>query len=629
LTSVGTFNASGSTLQLECAGSSNYLACYGTTGTITPGSVTYGNVTIHGYATTWSLANQTMYVGGNLLYGDINSGSKSISSGTIFAYGDVAAEYNGNRGNTTIWLKGNPLVGQTFSGIFAVENPPIGIDAGTNTVTINGTMRTTQFTMTSVGTFNVGGSTIALECNGSGQTVCYGTTTVVNFGTQTYNDISIKGYATTWNLGASNPKVNGTFTFGDYNSTGAQITNGTIDAYGDITQANNGNRGTAVISVKSNATTGSTITGTSGKEFPVLEIAAGTNTVTLNGYIQLIKYTMVSVGTFNVAGSTLHLTCYSSALFCYGTTSTVNLGNNTYNNVTIRGYGTQFDFSGASPTINGDFIFGDINNGGKAYNNGTFNLYGQNITALNFGGRGNAVFNIKGNAGGQTLTGTSAMLYPITNIDSGTNPVTLSGTIRTVGWKMTSVGTFTTTGSTLDITCGSTGYSECYNLTSTLNVLGTVTYNNLYIRGNRTVWSLDGGAVTVNGDLVIGDTNILRAINNKTFNVKGSIASTNFGHNGTAIINLIGTASRTISGTGAWPATAMNINIAPGTLTFANTVALTTASQNVTLQSGDIDMAGFNYTVLGTLTINSGATLTKNLGVLTAGTLVNNGTINP
>ena len=106
-----------------------------------------------------------MNVAGNLTVGD-NSGGDGyyIDNGTINVSGaSVTASNLGYGGSATIVLTGN-AGGQTINGN-GIQLPHVKIAAGANNVTLNGNVMVTGYTMTSVGTLNVAGSSLSYNCN--------------------------------------------------------------------------------------------------------------------------------------------------------------------------------------------------------------------------------------------------------------------------------------------------------------------------------------------------------------------------------------------------------------------------------------------------------------------------------
>lgn len=467
-------------------------------------------------------------------------------------------------------------------------------------------------------TITTTGSTLNLGCT-------YGQTCTITPGSVTYNDVTFQGRYTTFTLGGATMNVGGNFSEGDTygpSETSQKINSGTINVTGNISVINNGYQGSASVVAVGNAS-GQTISGSAGIYLPNLKIAAGSNSVTLSGTIQSYGgYTVASVGTLTLTGTTLLITCD------YNTTCSVAPGSFTYNNVTLNSYYGNFDLGGNTFKVGGKFSAGDTY--GPAYtsqhiNNGTIMAYGD-VAIINYGYMGSASVVVAGNASGQTITGNGAGYYiPNLNISAGTNPVTLSGTISVINsFTMTSVGTLTTSGSTLYLGCN-------YGTTCAITP-GTVTYGNVALHGNYATLTLGGGTMNVGGNLEIGDTYGLselgQPVNSGTINVYGNISVTNAGNKGTAWIVAKGNASGQLVSSTSPSIYLPNFTSDTGSNSISLSSGLNVAG-SMSVASGTFGMAGYSLAVTSNLSVSSGATLTKSGGTLTYGSLSNSGTINP
>jgi hypothetical protein len=455
-----TITITGSTLKFTCG--------WGATCTITPGSVTYNQVSFEGGFTTFSLGGATMTVGGNLTVGDTWGSAyndRKINSGTINVSGNISVINYGYMGTATVVATGNPS-GQTITGIAGYYLPSLKIDAGANNVTLVGTVQTYgSFTVASVGTLTTTGTTLGIYCD-------YGMTCPITPGTTTYNNVKLTGYYGNYDLGGNTFKVGGNFSGGDtYDPTynDLRINNGTIQVNGNVSVINQGYQGTASIVLAGNAS-GQTLTGNgAGYYLPNITIAAGTNPVTVSGFVSLVgNFTMTSVGTFTTTGSTLYLGC------AYGTTCTITPGTVAYNNVSIHGRNATLTLGGGTMNVNGNFELGDAYLG-KQLNNGTINVYG-NISVTDYGDAGTAWIVAKGNASGQTLTDVSGST-PVPNFrsDAGANSVTLGSAFKVAGSMAVASGTFGMAGYALNVVS-----NLSLSAGTTLNKSGgTLTYGSL------------------------------------------------------------------------------------------------------------------------------------------------------
>lgn len=311
----------------------------------------------------------------------------------------------------------------------------------------------------------------------------------------------------------------------------------------------------------------------------------------------------------------------------YNLTCLLEPGSITYNDFSLIGYYGNYNLAGGTLKVGGLFSLGDTYGpgyNGQKINNGTIMAYG-NVSVINYGYQGTASVVVAGNPAGQTITGNGTnFLLPNLTISAGTNPVTFSGVISTApAFTMNSVGTFTTTGSTLVINCD-------YNITCSINP-GTVTYNNVSILGFYSSHTLNGNTMNVAGDLSLGDTfssgYLNQPINSGTINVAGNVNVINNGNTGSATVVLTGNPSgQTITGANTRYMPNLQVN------TGANPVSIAAGLRvygNMSIASGTVNMAGNSLTVTSALSLASGTTLNKSGGVLSYGSLSNSGTINP
>jgi hypothetical protein len=609
---------SGSPTVTAPAASTIKFSQYGFT-TIVPGSVNYANVEFNNY-TGYDLAAGTMNVGGNLVFTANTGFGSPINNGTLNVSGNVDVSAGGLNGTATIVLTGNAS-GQTIIG-GGNPIPNLQINTGANAVTITGNVvMSCNLAVTSVGTFTVSSSTLTWK-RGS----CDGGTSNISPGSVTYGNVELNGYNNTVDLGGNTWNVGGTLALGDSNNTYG-INNGTIAVVGDITVNHGGNFGTANIQAVSSPS-GQTIYG-NGLMIPNLEIAAGTNPVTLNGVIEPCVFKYTSSGTFTTTGSTLQwLRGTNSCDTGGGSIINIYPGTVTYNNVVLNPYDSDVSLNGGTWNIAGTLTIGSGRTSAHVINSGTISATGDIHLKDNGFDGGTASVVMAGNPSGQTIYGNGYNIPNLT-IAAGTNPVTLNGVVGSFGnFTMTSVGTFTVTGSTLNI-----GGASASNNTITP---GTVTYNNVNISemgfeiifGN---YDLGGGTMNVGGQLTMGTWGFGYNLNNGTFNVAGGFSNQNDGYGGNAVINFVGSNAQAVSSTGSViPGGNVTVNsTGGGSITLNSDVSWNNVGQSLTVASGTVYMAGHAMAVNNVLTINSGATVTKSGGTLTYGSLVNNGTLNP
>ncbi|OFZ22602.1 MAG: hypothetical protein A2X94_04460 [Bdellovibrionales bacterium GWB1_55_8] len=434
--------------------------------------------------------------------------------------------------------------------------------------------------------FNSNGGTLSFTPNT--------TTASVTPGLATYNHVTFRGSWVGFNLNAGTMNVAGTLTVGNAFGGNYAMNSGTIAASGNVTIADYGYVGTAIIRLTGNAG-GQTITGAGSAPCPNLTIDAGANNVTLSGIITVAgDFQLSSVGTLNTAGSTL--------VFAGGNTRSIVPGTVTYNDVKFQGtYGT-YNLNSGTMNIGGNLTIGDQSGGNQGINSGTLAVTG-NVNVAGYGNVGSAVIQLTGNAAGQTITGAGTAPLPNLNITAGANPVTLSGTITVVGnYQLSSVGTFNVTGSTLVFAAG----------TSRTITPGAATYGNVKFHGTYANYDLSSGTMKIGGDLTLGDpVSTNNAINSGTLSVAGNVTITGNGYIGTSIVEITGNASgQTITGGGA-AAPMPHLTIAAG----ANNVSISgtlLVQGNYTVTSGTVGAGGSTlilYANNKTVTITPGSAL--------------------
>ena len=372
------------------------------------------------------------------------------------------------------------------------------------------------------------------------------------------------------------------------------------------------------------------------------------------GAINLSTYFVVSGGSFTATTGLLNLASprritLANSTFTHnggnaelsgGISSTnpgiFNTGNNSFNNMTLT-FNSHARFS----TVGSMKVDGNLSTNFNVpstdlyFTSGTIELKGN----LNLGGTtprglwGDGFVKLVGNPSGQTITGIANSRWSSIEIDAGVHPVTLSGTVAIHrSFIMTSVGTFTTTGSTLQ-------FSVQYDVggtTATMNP-GNAEYNNVTLdsthSGGRSYNLLSN--FKIKGDLILAGNHSGHNILGNKLIVEGNVTMSNTtADNSTAVLEFAGTNNQVVTTNtlrgyrGAWV-----VNKPSGKVTLVNNLVLDGASQDLTIQSGTLDQNGYALTVSNSsgvdnvLTINSGATLIKGCATLTYETLVNNGTI--
>lgn len=362
--SGGTFTSTSGTMTVNGVGTSTIWAVTGSPtfsgnggtvafvsngrpSTITPGSVSYANVSLTSGNMAFDLGSNTMTIAGNLTLGDsigTGGGSGTVSNGTLDVAGNVTAVNAGYAGTGVVRLTGNGS-GQTITGTSSNYFPNVTIVAGANNVSLSGTVQTANsFVITSVGTFTGTGAALKVGYNytvtsfstfNAPDTLTFnatGTTGTVTIGSEVYQAVVINTSNGSIDLNGSTMIVGGNLSLGDTIGTGGgrgQINNGTLSARANVTGTNYGHTGSA--SLTFNGSSAQTMTSCASCNLPTGTVTVnnasgltlGSN-VTWNGASQTLAVTTGPVGMagFNL---TLHaLTLNSNTLTKSGGVLTVN-----------------------------------------------------------------------------------------------------------------------------------------------------------------------------------------------------------------------------------------------------------------------------------------------------------------
>jgi hypothetical protein len=456
LQSPGSFVATGTSLVFT-----NSYA----TPAITPGNVTYNNVTFSGTGMNFSLGGATMNIGGTLSLGATSAGG-TFNSGTLAVGGNVTVTGTGGfTGSVLIKLTGNAS-GQTVSSTGGGSLPNLTIDTGTNPVTMSGSITFTgNYIVTTVGTFTSTGSTLSF-------TQSYNTATITP-GSVTYNNVAFGGTSATYDLGGGTMTLAGSLTLNKLTNGTGVINSGTLAVAGDLTATGaSGFTGSAVIKLTGNAA-GQTVSMPSTGTVSNLTIDTGTNPVTLSGTVTVTgNYIVNTVGTFTVTGSTLVL----AAVY---TSQTLTPGSVTYNNVTFGGTSGTYTLGGATMTIAGTFSLSA--SAGDTINSGNFALSGDFTKGSGGAVTGSATIQFVG-TGTQTITLANALsMSGAVTINKASGAVVLASNVNQTP------ASWTLTAGTLYMS----GYS--------------FTINGLALNGN-TIHRKNVGATSAAGVLTVGGT---------------------------------------------------------------------------------------------------------------------------
>lgn len=516
--------------------------------TLSPGSINFNNVTFAGSTATYTVSG-TMSVYGAFVVGDSVGGA--INTGTINVYGSsLTANQSYVSGTATVVAAGNAS-GQTITGSSG-SFPNLTINAGTNSVTLSGTVPIQRhFTYSSAGTWTTTGSNLYLH----NFTTSSSNTPVYTPGSVSYNDVTIESLNDTVTVSGT-MNIAGNLYIGDQSNYGGSVINsGTLSVAGDVVVKNYGYAsGTTVVKMVGKSSSASVISTTGGNNpyLPYVTVAAGSNNITVSGTVNVIAgWTMTSVGTLNATNSTLNV-----GLGNYSQPVTFSAGNVDYGNVNINS-AAEIYLGGANANIYGNLNL--IMNYWASLNNGTLNCYGADVrTSMPNGyGSGNPYTSIgsglvvaKGNAaGGDQVVGSSYndvnsyFAFSNLTIDAASKSIVFLNKVYVTGsYQVINIGSMTTISSTLML-------GDISNSLISIKPGSTPRYNNVSFFGCHTGFDLNSQTFNIDGDLYFDDyCGGGQDMSNGTINVKGNITSRDGspGRGSNLTINLTGNASGSI-----------------------------------------------------------------------------------
>src|SRR6185503_816807 len=186
----------------------------------------------------------------------------------------------------------------------------------------------------------------------------------------------------------------------------------------------------------------------------------------------------------------------------------------------------------------------------------------------------------------------------------GSGAITLSGSMTLTG------GTFTSTSGTLTVTTGWThtaggtfshnsGTVVANSNSQTWDVAGTETFNNLTVNLSTTNLTIASGDTLIVGGTF---THTNGFINTGTIEAQGAVTIGALADGGTGLLTFTGTANQTYTQGADAMDGLVTVNKVSGTVTLASAVTWNAGSQNLTVTSGTLDLAGFALST-GTLTV--------------------------
>ncbi len=560
-----------------------------------------------------------------------NSNHKAIFDGTC-TYGThtcnsdistVISTYSlslnlGYTGLVRVLGSGSLTLGQSFSqaaGQFdgtsaAISIPNYTLSGGTFTSTSNTMTVTGNFAVSNSPTFNSNSGIVYFY-----QSNNYSPTTL-NSGNIQFNTIlSNRAYSSGITI-TGTTKIIGTLICND-SSTAGGFYGGTIELSGDWTIQSSGCQGSTTVKLVGTGT--QTITSVNSALLPGVEIAS-TGTINLSGTHNWTAKFIYTSGTVNVG--TARTVFYNQN--AYSPASLVP-GNIHFQNVEInRGYSSGMSITGTL-IIDGNLDCASPGSAGNSFDTGTVLISG-NLTLTSYGCMGSALYKLVGV--NQTVTANSGTYQGPLEIAS-TGTTTFSGTITLFSSLKYTSGTVDM-GTTLVRSENLSSYSP-----STFDT-GPIVFNNFYInRGYASGLNLVG-TLKISGDLTCNVTGSNGGFYGGAIDLKGNFVATNLGcQTGGSASPLTfsgnGNVTANMAASAYLPLGLVTIAKGSGTLTLNSNFSASNAGQNLTIQSGTVNLNGFSLSVNNIFTISTGSTLTVSGGSYTPNmgfNFINNGTIN-
>ncbi|HVI08496.1 MAG TPA: hypothetical protein VND65_09405 [Candidatus Binatia bacterium] len=555
-----TLAASGATLDITGSGTlTNSGAINLTLGKL---EFSASSATITGNGTL-TLGNSSGTETGTIQAGPGDTGTLTLSSGTITGYGNI-----GN-GTLTLVNKGSiDANGQVTTGALTVQ-------PGSGAMANSGTLEATnQGTLILEGTYNNTGGTIEAlgESGGTGtSTVELTAGTVINGGTLT---------TTTAGSSSGQIEATGAVTLNGVTNLGAYAVNSgtTTTLEGAITNSGSITLSSSTLSIANNVSLngkGTVVLSNSSANF-ITGAKSGltlTNANTIEGSGTISNLGIVNTGTISADQSTPLLILPSSA--------------------GLNNEGTLSVSTGSSMQVGTSAGGALLNYAGNTLTGGAYNVSG----ILQFGAKGTSIVTDAANI---SLTGSSAEIEDF----SGENVLTNLATIASAGsFTLSSGANFTTAGNFTN------NGKLTVNSGDTFKVTGSLT------NFNSSTSTLTGGAYTVGGKLDFAGANIVTDAANITLNGSGEIV--NSSNNKNALMNFATIASSgsfTLASKANFTTTGNLTN--NGKLTVNSGTSLSIAGDLTNFNSSTDTLTSGTYTIGGSMNF-TGANIVTNAANLT------------
>jgi fibronectin-binding autotransporter adhesin len=552
--------------------------------------------------------NQKTIVGTTIVNGNFTCSTSyqgTMNSGVVSVKGNVVFSGTGCGGTSEIQVTGNS--NQTITGASGAPMPSLLINSTGGTVTLAGTVRITRNFNYIAGNFDAGTSTVWFDSNGVSHTLNVGTS--LDFNHVTFNG---SGYMATWNI-TGTLVVNGAFACDTSSSLGT-INSGVISAKGNLTFSTFGCTGSTSIQVTGSGN--QTVSGASGAYIPSFVINSSGGTVGFTGTLRFVRDFIYTAGTFDAGTSTVWFDGN-------GVSHTLNLGTSLdFYNVTFNGSGYMTVWNLAGTLVVNNSFTCDMSSSLGSINSGVISAKG-NVTFSTLGCSGTTSIQVTGSTN-QTVSGVSGAYIPSLVINSTGGIVTLGGTLRLHKNFTYTAGTVDAGTSTVWIDFNSTSQSLNFGA-SPLDL-----YHVSFVGNGYSAIRTLTGTMNVNGTFVCDSTSSTGTVNSGAIVAKGNATFSTNGCAGTTTLTLAGTSSTTFTknSTATLFSPGIVIDKTGGASALLAADLPLSSGQNATITNGTFDLGGYSLSVTSTLNVGAGTILRCNGGIYSAGTFVNNGTVN-
>ena len=357
--------------------------------------------------------------------------------------------------------------------------------------------------------------------------------------------------------------------------------------------------------------------------------------------------------TFTISGGTF---THNSGTVQFGDGNSFGItldvpSNQAFNNVTVNMFSGTSGFplsvaNGKTLSVNGTLT---LTNGYLGAGTGTIDANGVIVVGAGFDGAAAALLQgtllLIDGAGDQSFVVPSGASLPRMTLNSAgttmsfaagasanlTGDFTLqAGTFTSTSGTLTvassySPQTFTISGGTFNHNNGTVQFGDANNYDITVDVPSNQPFNhvtvNMFDGVAFPLTIASGKTMTVVGTFTHTDG----AINTGTIAAQGHVTINAGADGGTGLLSFTGTAAQTYTQSGDVVDGLVTVNKASGTVTLASAATWNAASQNLTVTSGTLDLAGFALST-GTLTVAAAGTVLQGAGIITGSNISNAGT---